>query len=172
MPSPPLRHASAVASLTLPFVLAAAACGQVTGLSDDYVFDLDGSVTPGADSAVDASTRDAPSDASSSDVTDAAKTCSPAQIATAVQQMNAYNGATACKACLASACCSDVGTCSRASDCSRALDCKLDCTSRNFADRQQCFKDCSNSGSGVPASFTNGVGACAGSACVRECAFR
>ena len=175
------RGASRVSVLSLlPLAaLAAAACGQITGLSDDYRFDLvdGGGATPsdGAifDAAADAASVDAAVDARDGGASaDAANICTPAETATAAQQLATYRGTRVCKACLAPACCDDVVTCAQSNECSRVLGCKLDCTSRPVADRQQCFDRCSNVGGGVPALYTTGMGACAATSCKQDCAFQ
>ncbi|MDB4935499.1 MAG: hypothetical protein JWP87_2471 [Labilithrix sp.] len=168
------------ASLGLPFVLvvgSAAACGQVTGLSNDYEFDLvegggaDGGA--GGDAKLDGPSSDASTtDAPGLDAADAANKCTTAETATALQRLNTLGGTTSCKTCLAPACCKDIDVCFHNPDCSSVLECKLDCTTRTSAERQQCFKSCNSGGGGVPDLYTSGMGACAASACKSECAFQ
>jgi hypothetical protein len=168
----PNRLASLLVPVALVALAALAACGQVTGLSNDYEFDLvEGGAGDGG-SAGDGSKSDAPSDATSGDAADATKTCTTAESATAFMRLNTYSGTTTCKTCLAPSCCTDVDACFHDTDCSRVLGCKLDCTTKNSAERQQCFKGCGTSGSGVPDLFTNGIGACSASACRSQCAFQ
>lgn len=164
---------------SVALVAAAAACGQVTGLSDDYDFDLvvEGGVRNDASdgsSGGDAATSDAPTDGSAvSDAPrDATNTCTAGQTATAVQSLNTYNGTPTCKACLAPACCTDVETCFNNTPCSKALACRLDCTARNSAERTQCFTACDNVGGGPPPLYVNGIASCAASACKQQCGFR
>lgn len=151
-----------IIALALPAVLALAACGQVTGLSDDYQYDLvDGGTSP--EGAADGAATDGPAAA------DAAKQCTPAQTLSAAKRLNQDNGTQLCKTCLASSCCIDVDTCAANNECSRLLSCKVDCTEKTGADRTQCLKSC-NSNS-TSALFNAGVGACAAAACSKECAF-
>ncbi len=168
-------------SLGLPFALAAvaalcvAACGQLTGLSDDYAFDL---VEGGAKAdavAADAPIADAPiadgpvTDGPTPDAADAGKTCSAGESATALTRLNTFGGTAICKACLAPACCDDVEACFHNPDCNRVLGCKLDCTSRPSSERQQCLKDCNTAGGAVPALYTDGIAVCAAAACKQQC---
>jgi hypothetical protein len=165
--------------LVLPFALAAlAACGQVTGLSDDFEFDLvDGGTATvdggGADGTADAPRSDgSTTDGSAGDAADASNKCSASDTTAATQRLAEYNGTVVCKACLAPACCTDIDVCFHDENCSRVLGCKLDCTTRSGGERSQCFKNCNTSGGGVPPLYTNGIGACSTSACNAKCAFQ
>lgn len=165
-------------------VVGAGACGQVTGLSNDYLFDLqeDGGTARDA-SGGDATTveggskTDAPADAPTDTGAGAdAATCSAAQAQSTQLRMTQLNGSTGCKQCLASDCCTTVDSCLNVSECKRALSCRLDCTTMSGIDRHTCFNACnSNSGGNTtPESYTSGVGACAASACAATtaCAFQ
>ena len=164
-------------ALAVPFVLVVGtgACGQVTGLSNDYLFDLqeDGAAgdASGDSTTADGAKSDAPVDAAA-DTADAAK-CSVAQATSTQVRLAQINGAMACKSCLASDCCTDVDSCLNVQDCKRAVTCRLDCTTMTGVDRHDCFTTCnSNSGGNTtPASYTSGVGACATSSCSTTCAF-
>ena len=149
-------------TLALPLAaVAAASCGQVTGLSDDYQFDLvDGGA---ADGARDSASADGPLD-SALDARDA-NACTPQATALAFAKLN---GTPACKTCLAQACCTDIEVCTKVSECKNLLSCKLDCTTQGDQ-RAQCQNKCANNGGGAPASYTSGVGACGGAACKQEC---
>jgi hypothetical protein len=164
-----------LAFLALPFLLAAA-CGQVTGLSGDYLFDLTEAGTANGDAAGDAASSDGSlTDARADAFEGAAPKCSATQSGLATNQLSTLSGAPACKTCLANACCTDVETCMNTSTCSRALTCRLDCTTKTGIDRTDCFNACANGGSGTtPPLFTNGVGACSGSSCksMSTCAFQ
>jgi hypothetical protein len=156
-------------------VLTASACGQVTGLSNDYVFDLTEDGGGGLDANGDgAPSADAKGDAIAADAADAAPKCSTTQVVTATARMSQMNGLMACKQCLANSCCTDVDTCANTSDCKRALSCRLDCTTRtNSSDRADCFSTCQNGGGNpTPATFTSGVGACTKASCDATCAFK
>ncbi len=159
----------------------AAACGQVTGLSNDYVFDLqeDGGGSATADAKADtAATGDgAMTDgATDSAVGVDAATCSSAQAGNTELRLTQFNGSTACKTCLADDCCMDVDSCLNVSECRRALQCRLDCTTMAGTDRHSCFQTCNSNtgGNTTPMSYTSGVGACAVSKCsaITACAFQ
>ena len=165
-------------ALAVPFVLVVGtgACGQVTGLSNDYLFDLqeDGAAgdASGDSTAADGAKSDAPIDArADAAMADAAK-CSVAQAGNTELRLTQLNGLMACKDCLANDCCTEVDSCLNVNDCKRALTCRLDCTTMTGVDRHDCFNTCnSNSGGNVtPASYTSGVGACVTS-CSTTCAF-
>ena len=156
--------------------VATGACGQVTGLSNDYLFDVqeDGgtALDGGGDATTEGGSRtDAPTDAPVDTGADAA-TCSFAQAQSTQLRMTQLSGASGCKQCLANDCCTDVDSCLNTSECKRALSCRLDCTTMTGADRHSCFQACSSNSGGntTPASYTSGVGACATSACAASTA--
>jgi hypothetical protein len=158
------RAIHAASAALVVSLLPAAGCGQMTGLSDDYLFDLaDGAA---ADAASDAR-ADAPDAAG--DARDAAPRCSATEISNAQQAMKS-NGSAACKSCLATSCCTDVVTCAASNECGRVLACKLACSQSQGADRTSCSRDCTNSGGGAPALYTSGVGACSAT-CQTACGF-
>jgi len=159
-----------IAALTLPAVLALAACGQVTGLSDDYQYDLEGGAAATTDGSVDgaktdSATRDGATDAG----VDATNKCSAGQTLKASQKMEGLNGSQLCKTCLAGSCCNDVDTCSSNADCNHVFSCKLDCTEKSAAERTQCFKSCTISGGGPSPIYQATVGVCGAAACTKEC---
>ncbi len=173
----PIRQRAGVAvALVVPLVLllTTGACGQVTGLSNDYLFDLQqdggGSDANGdAAAATDAPKGDAIADANADR---AAPKCSVAQAASATVRMSQMTGLMACKDCLANNCCTDVETCSNSSECRRAFACRLDCTTLTGTDRHDCFNACMNGGGNpTPASWTSSVAACSKSSCDSICAF-
>jgi hypothetical protein len=157
-----------LAVVALPAALVIAACGQVTGLSDNYTYDLEGGATAtdgGGDGAkTDATTGDGATDAG----VDAANKCSAAQTLKATDKMSGFNGTDICKACLATSCCTDVDTCSLNQDCTRVFSCKLDCTDKAPAERTQCFKSCTSGGGQSPV-YTGTVGQCGPAACASQC---
>jgi hypothetical protein len=173
----PIRFATFALAVPLALVVGTGACGQVTGLSNDYLFDLQEDGGAAGDAKGDAATTDgpksdAPSDAPGDTAVDAA-TCSTGQAGSIELRLMQINGAMACKDCLANDCCTDVDTCLNVQECRRALSCRLDCTTRSGTDKHDCFNTCnSNSGgNSTPPSYTNGVGACAAS-CSTTCAFQ
>jgi hypothetical protein len=180
-----VARAAALALCTLgALVTSTGACGQVTGLSNDYLFDLQ----PDGGAALDASGEasadggpktDAPTDAPTDVRVDTgvdAATCSLAQAQSTDMRLSQINGADECKQCLANDCCNAVDSCLNVSECRRALSCRLDCTTLTGTDRHSCFNTCNSNtgGNTTPASYTSGVGACAASACAAPtaCAFQ
>jgi len=170
----PNRLLAGVLSMPLAVVVLAAgagACGQVTGLSNDYVFDLqeDGGSATGDAKADGAATADGGKTDAATDApvgVDAA-TCSPAQAANTELRLTQFNGSTGCKSCLSDDCCMDVDSCLNVSDCRKAFECRLDCTTMSGVARHSCFQTCASNtgGNTTPQSYTDGVGACAASKC-------
>jgi Tfp pilus assembly protein PilW len=151
-------------ALGAPVALVAGGCGQLTGLSNDYTYDLSEGGDASSDGAVDAA-------ADAADASDAGK-CSAAAAATTATKLAQTNGSAVCEACLASSCCTSVDSCVAVASCKSHFFCLLDCTSIQAAnDRASCVKNCSNGGSSATPLFTNGVGQCAGVACKTECGF-
>lgn len=150
-----------------------AACGQITGLSDDYDFDLVAEGGALTDASSDGAPTDAASDrgATTDAPRDASNACSTVQTAAALQRLDKSGGTTLCKACLAAGCCTDVDACLDNQPCSRVLDCKLGCTTQGANNQAQCFKGCDNTGGGPPALYTNGIAACSAAACKQQCGF-
>jgi hypothetical protein len=159
-----------VTALALIGLVSVAACGQVTGLSNDYQYDLEGGAA--ADGAADGAktdgttTGDGATDAATG--TDATNKCSTSQTVKANQRLQQYNGTELCKTCLATSCCNDVDTCASNGDCNHVFSCKLDCTEKPPVERTQCFKSCTVNGGPSPLYQTT-VGACAPAACSTQC---
>lgn len=153
-------------TIALPLAFAVLACGQVTGLSDDYQFDLVDGGPSKADGAGDATKVDSPVGDSALDVRPA-NACTPQATAAALAKMS--GGTADCKVCLASLCCADVETCASAAECQKVFSCKLDCTDQGDQ-RAQCLSRCSNGGPGAQA-YASGVGQCGGHSCKTECGF-
>jgi hypothetical protein len=162
-----------VVFFALPSLLAMAACGQVTGLSNDYQFDLvdDGGSSATGDASGDATASDASSSTDARvDAADAAPKCSTAQTTLANTRLSQFSGTPACKSCLATSCCTDIEPCTSASECKRVLSCRLDCTTKAADQRPDCYSNCSN-GNAPPALYTQGVGACSTASCKTQCGF-
>jgi len=127
-------------------------CGQITGLSDDYTFDLDAS-------GVDAG-NPGPNDAGR-DVTDAGppETCS-AQERAAAQAVYAQNAGeavpAACRSCLAQSCCEESAACGADEGCAASMKCLFECQRR--ANPAQCSRECR-------AVFDDVMGACVQRSC-------
>jgi hypothetical protein len=150
-------------ALGVSAALVASGCGQLTGLSNDYTYDLAEAGDASGDGAVDGA-------ADAADASDAGK-CSAAAAATSAGKLAQAKGSALCEACLANNCCTTVDSCI-ASSCKQHLFCVVGCTSIQAAnDRTSCLNNCTNGGSAATASFTNGVGQCAGVACKTECGF-
>lgn len=171
----PIRFVTFALAVPFVVVVATGGCGQVTGLSNDYLFDLQedgGPVGDAAGDGADGAKGDGSIDgAVDTGAADAAK-CSTAQAGNTTLRLTQLNGAMACKDCLSNDCCTEVDSCLNVQDCRRALTCRLDCTTMTGTDRHDCFNTCnSNSGGNVtPPAYTNGVGACVTS-CSTTCAF-
>ncbi len=164
----PLRLAPS-APLALVTALVVAACGQVTGLSDDYTYDLEGGAQAADAASEGAATGDgATRDGASEATADAAHKCTATESLKTALTLKNYNGTTVCKTCLDTSCCTDVDTCALNAECSKVLGCKLDCTEQPTGDRSQCFKSCTTSGN-PNTLFATTVGTCSASGCKPEC---
>jgi hypothetical protein len=158
-----VRSREAVALVAVAASLVA--CAQVTGLSDDYTFNLvtdAGGGTDGGDAGKDGATDGGGTEGG-------AGQCTSAQVGAANTILATLNGTADCKSCLATQCCTDVTTCSSQQDCKSELSCDLDCTTKEANSKQQCFRGCQENG--VPQSYTNGVGKCANQQCKQVCGF-
>lgn len=165
----PVRLAPS-APLALVLALVVGACGQVTGLSDDYTYDLEGGVRAADAASEGAATGDGATggDGARDATADATNKCTATQSAKTTLTLENYNGTAVCKACLATSCCMAVDTCALNTECDKVLGCKLDCTQQPTADRTQCFKSCTTSGN--PNSlYATTVGTCSASGCKPEC---
>jgi hypothetical protein len=125
--------------IIVPLLLAASivACAQVTGLGDEYTFDLDaGAGADAVDEAV-ATTDGAP-----------APVCSGQAGVSAHGILDGLKGASECMTCFADQCCVEVVDCwpqSGSSDCRNRFECILRCTEKTQRDeRDKCFGDCSS----------------------------
>ena len=118
-----------VASTTsLVVALLAAGCGQITGLSDDYTFDLEDAAADGG--------RDGGGDAATS------QDAGPACKSTATNYLNGEGtGSAACRTCVGTSCCVTVNACSQSSECRNDLKCVIACSSSDGA-RQSCVAKC------------------------------
>lgn len=159
-----------IVALALPavLVLVLAACGQVTGLSDDYQYDLEGGAKTDGATGDGAKTDGATSDGATDAGVDATNKCSAGQTLKASQKMDGLNGSQLCKTCLAGSCCNDIDTCTSNPDCNHVFSCKLDCTEKPTSERTQCFKSCTISGGPSPV-YQATIGACGAAACTKEC---
>lgn len=155
----------------VPFAAAlVAACGTITGLSDDFTFDGgeggasagdaggDGSADAGADTG---GGRDGSADAKA----DAGK-CNASQAGQALLAMQG-TGTEPCRTCLAQSCCTDVTSCHN--DCGSRLQCDLDCTTKGGG-RTNCMDSCANDKPST--TFESGLLGCATASCGDVCGFQ
>jgi hypothetical protein len=120
-------------------------CGQVTGLTDDYVYDLD--------------EPDAASEGGGDGAGDGGGQCSSGDRARALSSIGSAGGqdvSTQCKTCLSESCCSEISACAADDSCDESMKCIFGC--QRTGNRQQCLSSCG------PA-FVNTVGACLQTAC-------
>lgn len=116
------------------------ACGTLTGLSDDYTFDL--AVQPGVEGgSADGSTA---SDGSSPpDASFDAGMCTATQAESTNNYLSGASGSSDCKSCLQTSCCVPVAQCVTGSgNCKNRLDCNLKCTEQGGNARQTCLNQC------------------------------
>lgn len=161
-------RSKAAAALLLSAVLVGA-CGQITGLSDDYTYDLGA-----ADGAASEGGADGPSDSSSDGVTsdvvtpgdggDSGPRCTDSQKNVALASMAGMKN-DVCKACLAALCCTAVQPCTtQAAGCRVTLSCHLDCSEKG--NPQQCFNaQCTNA---TEPTFQS-LRSCATAFCNKDC---
>lgn len=150
----------------LAFALVAAipiACAQVTGLSNDYKYDLvsdgGGDGAGGEGGAGDGGGNDG-----------GGGTCGVVEVGNADADLATINGNENCKTCLATSCCSDVTDCFGPSvqGCKDSLSCELDCTTKEGSSRVSCFRGCQQNSA---ASFEP-LKTCADRACRQQCGFQ
>ena len=132
-------------------------CGQVTGLSDDYTFDLVDAATTSSTDAGDAG-RDASTTVDAGGGVDAG-----ACQATAGTTLNNQGGTLQCRTCLANGCCSQVTACWNDSTCRNTLRCVLACSAEN--QRAQCIAKCD----GVNAPTFSAMNRCTQQTCNGPC---
>ena len=140
---------SRAAVLALAVALLLGACGQITGLSDDYTFDLEagadgrppteGGIGPdgtAGDAMIDGGPRP--------DGEGGTVNCNETDQRLATTAMTGMRN-DMCKACLAQQCCSPVGACTKdVAVCRVTLDCHLDCSEKGQP--LMCFNtQCTNS---------------------------
>jgi hypothetical protein len=141
------------------------ACGQVTGLSDDYRFDqlADGGSLPDGESGdgqADGPKGDAPGTSPTDGAPDARESCTNPQQAVAQEQLTSAGGELllACRNCLAANCCKSINVCASGNECDNSMKCVFNCQGHQGSAKLQCLNQCS-------AAFENVVGACIASAC-------
>lgn len=147
-------RALAVASV----IAVVGACAQVTGLSDDYRFDLP------ADGADAASTEDGGTEAGrdgSTGDSGGGERCTKnqqAQTQTTFAQSGGDNVPLQCKSCLGQGCCDDIKKCADNAQCVDSMKCVFGCQQKNGNAKTQCLSSCKN-------AFRDFVGACVASTC-------
>jgi hypothetical protein len=148
-----LGYALSIASVTLPIALAPA-CAQVTGLSDDYQYDLvDGSAGQEQDAST---TKDGGAQAA-----DAAREggaagdrCSAAERSEAQATIGQAGGdgiPAQCRMCLATNCCDEIATCGQQDECTQSMKCIFGC--QKNGNKSQCINGCRS-------TFATKVGSC------------
>ena len=150
-------------ALAVGVLLPVASCAQITGLSDEYRYDLEagaGSSEDGSAVGLDASPGDARSDA------DARAQCSADDRTRTGTQLASASGellSPQCRTCLAASCCAPIDACAKSSDCQASMKCVFQCQkSGSAASKRQCLSDCN------VAAFQR-VGSCAESGCAGAC---
>jgi hypothetical protein len=143
-----------VAGVAITLLVALGSCAQVTGLSDDYRYDLDAATVDGAGG--DAAGGDAASDA-------AAGQCSSIERTRAGTELAAVSGdllTGQCRTCLANNCCTPIDTCSKNLECQQSMRCVFQCQRENGGgnNKAQCLNNCQN-------TFARTVGACVQASC-------
>jgi hypothetical protein len=147
------------------------ACGQVTGLSEDYRFDQladGGTLLPDSGQGSAPGTDGGPGDAnggSKLDVApDARETCASAARATATTELTNAGAEplSACTTCLATNCCASVGRCATSNVCNDSMKCVYGCQNKQPNPKIQCLGGCSN-------TFEETLKACIESACASSC---
>jgi hypothetical protein len=144
--------------VSLVFALATpAACAQVTGLSDDYTFDLDGGKRDGGEGGADGS--------SSGDAITPGK-CSVADTSQAAEDISNANGdkiaSAACRTCLAANCCSSIHACAGDGTCKDAMSCIFGCQAKPQNEKRRCLDGCNEGAFGA-------VGTCSRQDCQQDC---
>lgn len=138
-------------------LLVVGACAQVTGLSDDYRYDL---VEAGSDAAVtDGASRGEAGTDAGADTGSAADRCTAqerAQAQNAIVQANGDNLTATCRTCLATSCCDEIAACAGDPSCEQSMECVFGCM--KSGNRSQCLGNCSN-------VFATQVGACVQRSC-------
>lgn len=162
-----MARSKAAVAVVLPMVLVSA-CGQITGLSDDYTYDLGAADSATKEGGTDASASDGSSSAdvvtTNDGASDSGLRCTDTQRNAALASMTQMKNDT-CKACLATRCCTAVQACTaQTNGCRVTLSCHLDCGEKG--NPQQCFNtQCTN---GTEVTF-QAVRSCATSFCKNEC---
>lgn len=145
-------HGGVIAVGALAIVLVSS-CGQITGLSDDYRYDL---AEAGAEGDGSATAEGGPRDAGNAcDLTErsrAQRTISEAGGETVSQQ---------CRTCMASSCCDRIAECAQSDDCMQAMKCIFNCQKTGGGGgggKNQCLANCRG-------TFTTIVGSCVEQEC-------
>jgi hypothetical protein len=150
---------------TFAFLITSASCAQVTGLSDDYRYDLagDGSTSTtnaeaGAGDAGDGSTSDARLQCSASD---------RSRAGTEISNAGGDSLSGPCRQCLATTCCAPIDTCANNSECQAVMKCTFSCLKENGSAtaKAQCIDNCR------PGPLFQAVTTCAHASCASTCPF-
>jgi hypothetical protein len=155
---------------TFTGALLVSACGMVTGLSDDYRYDLDASSSlPSGDGGTsgdggklpDGGNGGGPRDGSGPD---GSSQCGVTDRTTAQTDLTVSGGdqiPTLCKNCLTGSCCIQIEGCFQNLECKTAMECVFGCQKDNGGgNKAQCLANCHNL-----QTFNDTVATCARNAC-------
>ncbi|MDF2694214.1 MAG: hypothetical protein K0S65_2597 [Labilithrix sp.] len=130
-----------------------ASCAQVTGLSDDYRYDL--TDQPSTDGGIGNDAGDGGGATAGS--------CSPGDRMQAAASINSANGSTLparCASCLAGDCCGDINVCAADDTCNRSMQCVFNC--QRQGNKQECVARCDG-------TFLRTAGSCVQTSCMTLC---
>jgi len=150
-----------------PFAAAlVAACGMVTGLSDDFTFDGgEGGPSTTGDAAGDAQGGDSGGGDTGAGRDAGENKCTSGQAARAFSAMQG-TGTLECRTCLAQSCCTAITNCHN--DCGARLQCDLDCTTKG--NRANCEQQCTTDKPSP--TFSADLLTCAKDSCNTQCGFQ
>lgn len=136
------RLALAAVMVSATLLIMVCSCAQVTGLSDEYRYDLGD-----AASGTDASEVDAGANAGDRcDSTDRTRTQSM------ITEAGGERIASRCRSCMAANCCDEIQKCAQTDECTQSMKCVFGCQ-QSGGGKNQCIKSCNS-------SFDRLVGAC------------
>ncbi len=124
------------------------ACGQITGLSDDYTFTDDAGAAVSRAAAGDHAAPGA--DGAADGAGDSCGRCSPTQQSDAAKVLEQAGATTSsppplCQACLQAQCCTELVDCGKASggsNCKDLLNCVVKCQEKGVGERATCVNGC------------------------------
>jgi hypothetical protein len=156
------RRSTLVVTLTASIVLVS--CGALTGLSDDFRYDLDGGSSGSSGTASDGQAGDgaAAADGGDDGAASVRQQCNTAEKQQASTEMAAVDPLSAgtCRNCLASNCCLDIDRCAKDTKCADSMKCVFQCIRDNGGGgaKQVCVNNCDP-------TFMATLGSCLRDAC-------